>query len=463
MNIRSTLWMVAGAVVLLGLGLFAWRQAHQRDEFSEELVGEAQGAKAPGTTPGGLELPGDWAQWRGPAREGRPPADIGRQLAGAFPSATAWEHALGEGYSSPIVSGNRLFVMGRRDPDETLACLDPATGKTVWEKAWPTPFKSDFGNGPRSTPALAGDKVVSLGIAGDLRVVNAADGALAWSVGFSEGLSKTAPQWGFSGSPLVLGNLVIAQPGAPSGVVAWDLATGKEAWRAKGLENDPAGYSSPVAAAFPGGTQVVALTAKRVAGLDPATGSLLWEFPWETDFEVNAATPLVWAGGDDHPEIRYVFVTSGYGKGCALLRVAGSAGAFEARQVYHVRGLRGHFGTPVRVGDHIYGFDEQMLVCLDWRTGKTVWKHRGYAKGSLIALEDYLAVLGEKGVVALLKATPEAPTELTRSEPFGQAGPRNGRCWTAPVAARGLLLVRDESRLLALKNEASTGPRGAER
>ena len=169
MNIRSTLWMVAGAVVLLGLGLFAWRQAHQRDEFSEELVGEAQGAKAPGTTPGGLELPGDWAQWRGPAREGRPPADIGRQLAGAFPSATAWEHALGEGYYSPIVSGNRLFVMGRRDPDETLACLDPATGKTVWEKAWPTPFKSDFGNGPRSTPALAGDKVVSLGIAGDLR------------------------------------------------------------------------------------------------------------------------------------------------------------------------------------------------------------------------------------------------------------------------------------------------------
>lgn len=463
MKISSALWMLAGTGIILALGLFAWNQARQKDEVSEELVGEARETKAPSGPPVSLELAGDWAQWRGPTREGKPPADIARALAEAFPSSVAWEHTLGEGYSSPIVSGDRLFVMGRRDPDETLACLDPATGKTVWEKSWPTPFKCEFGNGPRSTPALADNLVVSLGIAGDLRVVRAADGEPVWGVRFGDGLSKSPPQWGFSGSPLVLGGLVIAQPGAPGGMVAWDLASGKEKWRAKELESDPAGYSSPVAAAFPGGTQVVTLTARRLAGLDPANGSLLWQFPWETDFDINVATPLVWPAGDDHPEIRYVFVTSGYGRGCALVRVSGSGSSFEARQVYHVRGLRSHFGTPVRVGDHIFGFDEQMLVCLDWRTGKTLWKKRGYAKGTLIALENHLAVLGEKGILALLKASPEPPDELARNEPFGQPGPRNGRCWTAPVAARGLLLVRDESRLLALKKDASAVPRGAER
>lgn len=462
MNNRWIVFLALGTAGLAGLGWFAWQQSRNRDEFSEELLVEALESKV-SSGPVGLEIPGDWPQWRGPTREGKPAPSVAGGLVDSFPGALAWEHSPGEGYSSPVVAGNRVYMMGRREPDETLCCLELATGKTVWEQSWPTPFKCDFGNGPRATPVLANGKVVSIGIAGDLRVVNADDGKPAWSVRFADGLARAAPQWGYSGSPLVLGDLVIAQAGAPAGLVAWDLATGREVWRAAGLDSDPAGYSSPVAAAFPGGAQIVALSARRVAGIHPTSGSLLWEFPWETDFEVNAATPLVWTGGEEHPGIRYVFITSGYGKGCALIRVSESGGSFEARQVYHVRGLRSHFGTPVRVGDHVYGFDEQMLVCLDWRTGKVAWKHRGYAKGTLVALEGHLAVLGEKGTLALLKATPEGPVEVARHEPFGEAGPRNGRCWTGPVPARGMMFVRDESRLLALKGVASVEPPGARR
>lgn len=457
---RSRFFILAGSVLALALGVFAWQQARNREVFSAELVDEAQESREISTT-GNQELAGDWPQWRGPARDGQVATSVAKALIADWPNGVAWEFAIGEGYSSPIVSDDRIWAMGRRDDLEILSCLNRASGAVVWEQSWPCAFKNDFGNGPRATPVLANGHVVTLGAQGDLRVVNAATGAPVWNIAFKEGLGHKTPQWGVSGSPLVIDGLVVAQPGAPAGLVAWELASGKEVWRTGELANDPSGYSSPMVAHFPGGTQIVALSAKRLAGINPATGAMLWDIPWETDFEVNAATPLVWSASSDNGEFRYVFVSSGYGKGCALFRVNSANGSWNVQQVYHARAMRSHFGTPVRLGDHIYGFDEQMLVCLDWRTGKAVWKQRGYGKGTLIAFEGHLAVLGDHGLLALIKANPEKCEEVRRLELFTPNGPANGRCWTAPVASRDGLLVRDEARMFMVKKNMPANTPGA--
>jgi hypothetical protein len=191
--------------------------------------------------------------------------------------------------------------------------------------------------------------------------------------------------------------------------------------------------------------QVVFFTGRRLLGVTPDEGKLLWEFPWHTSFEVNAATPLPIRAERDGKVHDYVFISSGYDKGCALVKISSAGKRFEARAVYTSNDLCCHFSTPVRIGDCLYALDEKRdLTCLDVRTGQVKWRQRGFQKGSLIGADGHLIVLGEKGRLALVEADPEQYRELARAQPF------RDRCWSLPVLAGGRLLLRDQKKVLCL-------------
>jgi outer membrane protein assembly factor BamB len=232
-------------------------------------------------------------------------------------------------------------------------------------------------------------------------------------------------------NPLVEGDLIIVQPGAGQGksIAAFDRWDGRPVWRAG---NDPGGYSSPMAATIAGLRQIVFMSGESLSASDVRDGRILWSVPWMNAQKLNVATPVLTQ--------KDVFVSSGYGKGCALLEVTRSPGGdFSAKPVYESLRMRNQFSTCVLLGDHLYGFDENFLACMEFRTGKITWKERGgFGKGCLIAADGKLIVLGENGNLALVEARPDVYRELAS----GRIS--TSRCWALPSLAGGLLFVRDQ-------------------
>lgn len=200
------------------------------------------------------------------------------------------------------------------------------------------------------------------------------------------------------------------------------------------------GYSSPIAVSAAGVRQLLVFTNEALVSLSPTDGKIYWRYPWKTANGFNIATPL--AFGD------YVLISSAYGKGCALLEIAADAGGPpQVRRVYEHNRLRNYFASSVRWGDHLYGFDEKDLVCMDLHTGAEAWREKGsrsFGKGSLLAAAGHLIVLGEGGTLWLIEATPAGYHEKASCRVS------ENKCWTVPVLADGKLYVRDESHLVCL-------------
>jgi outer membrane protein assembly factor BamB len=311
--------------------------------------------------------------------------------------------------------------MAQQSDEETTLCLDADTGRTVWRSGVKAKFdQASAGPGPHATPTVSGDRVYVVGATGLFRCLHAATGAEIWQVDLIRELGVMAPTYGVSTSPLVDGDRVIIVQGP---VAAFDRRTGKLAWKSGG---DRPAHSSAVLATLAGRRQIVAVTGQSVVGLNSDGGGALWTFPWETRGDYNIATPLV-AGS-------YVFVSSGYGKGCALIEV----GRSEARAVYEHNRMRNVFSSCVLHRDQVYGFDENLLVCMDLRTGAIRWKQRGFEKGAVVRVGDRLIVLGEAGRLALVDPSPDAYRELATADVS------KTRCWAGPSPARGRLYFRDQ-------------------
>jgi outer membrane protein assembly factor BamB len=306
----------------------------------------------------------------------------------------------------------------------------------LWRFRYPNRYEERFGSGPRSTPAVDGGLVYAVGPTGILHCLRADTGAKVWRCDLADQFKAPLPRYGVAFSPLVEGDLVIVMPGGPgAAVAAFDKRTGTLVWKAL---DDPVGYSSPVATTAASVRQVLVLTNKALVSLRPQDGRVFWRQSWEPVGGFNIATPL--AFGD------YIFVSSGYGKGCALFEVSlREDGSPQAGLVYAHRWMRNYFASSVRCKDHIYGFDNTDLACLDVRTGTIVWRHRSrFRKGSLLIAGNRLIVLGEQGRLALAEATPEGYREKSAFRVSVN------KCWTVPVLAGGKLYVRDEGRLVCL-------------
>lgn len=391
---------------------------------------------APVPTPSAA-APGDWPRWRGVNFDGASP-ETG--LPSSWPASglkELWRVPLGAGYSGISVVQGRLFTMASVGNDEFVICLDAASGRPLWKFRTASNYENNFGGGPRAQPTVEGGRVYALGAKADLVCLHAADGQKIWEMSIEGQFNSQIPRqwWGFSMSPLIEGDMLIINPGGRSAsVVALNKADGKLIW--KSGEGGPA-YASPIAVTVGGVRQAIAFSSSAVMGLDPKTGKVYWTFPWTTRFDANIATPLL--AGD------HLFISTGYGTGCALLKLSAEGGVPKASEVYRNKEMKNHFNSSVAFQDHVYGFDDAALKCLELKTGRAKWEQQGFAKGSLLLADGHLIILGERGDLAMAKAAPDGYEEKSRMKVF------NTKTWTMPTLAGGKLYLRDEKEIVCLQ------------
>jgi outer membrane protein assembly factor BamB len=383
---------------------------------------------------------GDWPGWRGP--EG---AGISRETGirepwpeGGLP--VLWRIDVGSGFSSFAAVGARLFTMDQVSDRQRVLCLDAETGRTLWSHDLEEGFGDwQGGDGPRATPAVKGDLVYALGARGTLAALSTLDGRPAWRLDVLEKFRAKNIQWGLSGSPVVEGGVLVVPVGAPNApIVAFDLESGQVAWRSgSDGQGDRAGYSTPYAITHAGSRQILAFLGRSIVSLEPEGGKVLWRYYWRTDWDVNAAAPIYHDG--------HVFISSGYDRGSALLRVPAQKGGIPEK-VWESRVLRNKFSSSVLHEGHLYGFDETRLKCVEMKTGEEKWKQSGFGYGSLLLVDGRLVILGDAGDLALARATPTRYVETAR-----MARVIPGRSWTVPVLHRGILYLRNLKQAVALR------------
>jgi outer membrane protein assembly factor BamB len=379
----------------------------------------------------------DWPQFLGQARNGSS-AETGlltQWPAGGPP--LVWKIAgLGEGYSDVSVAQGRIFTMGQNGPDEFVVALDAATGKSLWQVTITNQAYSEgHGNGPRGTPTVDGDKLYAEAADGTLVCLEVQTGKKIWGLNFQKDFRAAQPHWAYSESPLVEGENLIVTPGAPDAtIVALDKNNGKVVW--KSPVGDTAGYSSPIVAQVGDIRHFIQLTAQGVVGVRASDGKLLWRYDKVANHTANIATPIY--------RDPYVFVSTEYGVGCALLKLTNEGGTIKATEIYFNRDMQTKNSTAVLQGNWVYGFNHTILTAMNLMTGEVAWKDRSVGdKGSVTLAEGKLYVLGENGNVALVEATPEGYKEISRFTISKSDWP----AYPPLVISNGKMFLREEDNL----------------
>ena len=382
------------------------------------------------------QAPADWSQWRGPNRDGHS-AETG--LLQSWPQGgprRVWQASgAGDGFSSFSASHGRLYTQGARGATEYVMSFDAATGKKLWETANGSRYRNAQGDGPRSTPTVDGDRIYALGGAGRLSALHAASGKVIWSVDLVDVFGGITPGWGYSESPLIIGDRIVLNAGGRrASIVAIHKADGKTLWQ---NHNDEAGYSSPVLLRTGSFQQVVFFTGQRALAVDPRDGRLLWSYNRAANNTANIATPVVRGNR--------VFVSSDYGTGGGLVNVRAAGVIAAAEEVYFTREMRNHHSSSVLVGDTLYGFSSSILTALNFDSGKMVWRDRSVGKGSLIYADNRLYLYSENGVVGLAEPSPTAYREHGRFSITASGSPT----WSHPIITNGKLILRDQDAVYA--------------
>jgi outer membrane protein assembly factor BamB len=389
-----------------------------------------------------------WPQWGGPTRDFRVPG-AGLHWTGAAP-ARAWQRDLGDGFSSIVGDSKTLYAAWRRDRAVVVAALDAATGRARWEQALddellPNMFL-EYGRGPNSTPAIVGSRLFVTTFTGTLAALDLSTGRVAWRKELWRELRGTFRDVGYSNSPLAFRDLIILPVGGRGrGLAAFRQSDGSVAWMAGDLEN---AMSSPVLIDLDGETQLVALMVEGLAGFEPATGRQLWLHPHNTQYEVNAATP-VW-----HAASRTLVVSSAYDGGARAIRLERAGGKTQASEAWFNRRLRVHHGNMMLLGDHLYGssgdFGPAPLTAIEVRTGRVVWQDRAFPKVNLVQAGDRTIVLDEDGQLAIATLTPAGLTVHQRAPVTTKLS------WTAPTLIGNRLYIRDRRTLVAIDLQAGS-------
>jgi outer membrane protein assembly factor BamB len=382
----------------------------------------------------------DWPQFLGPRRDG----SYAGEISSAWPKegpARSWQKDVGAGFAGPAVAQGKVYIFHRVANEEKLDCLDAKTGNAVWSNGYPTEYRDGFGfdPGPRSVPTVAEGRIFSYGADGMISAVGARTGATLWRVDAKKEFGSPQGWFGRACAPLVFGDVVLLNVGGPNGngIVALDVTNGKLRWKAS---NDEASYSSPTVATFDGKTNALFVTRHNFIGLDPATGKMFFEFPFGPTerASVTAATPLV--------EGNLVFVSGCYGAGSAALRIENE----KPKKIWASEELMlNHYATCVHRGDLLFGFDGRQesgaaFACIDWKTGKQLWRKDQFGAGAVVIAGDRLLILLDTGELVLAEANGNAYNELQRAQVLGSGG----RAY--PALADGFCYARDKSKLVRL-------------
>jgi len=382
-----------------------------------------------------------WSDFRGPNRAG---VYAETPLLAAWPAdglKPLWKQPVGGGYASFVVAGGVAFTIEQRRGNEVVAAYDLRSGRELWTNAWAALFSESMGgDGPRATPVWHEGKLYALGATGEFRCLDAATGKVIWSKNILSDNRATNVEWGMANSPLIVDDMVIVTPGGRSegrSVVAYNKLTGDRVW---GALDDKAAYASPMLANLAGERQMLIVTAKRLAGLRPETGELLWDFPWVTMYDTNSAQPIAVDG-------EHVFISAGYDHGSALVKIAKGERGYSATPVWENRNLKNRFNSSVLHDGHIYGFDESIFACIDARTGERKWKAGRYGYGQALLATGggpaRIIVITESGDLVLVDPSPAELKELARFSAL------EGKTWNHPALAEGILLVRNTREMAA--------------
>jgi outer membrane protein assembly factor BamB len=388
----------------------------------------------------------DWPAWRGPNRDGIcQEKGLLQEWPKGGPKLLWKATGLGIGFGGPAVVGDVLYLMGGNEDKEWVFALDVSRqGKQLWASET-GPIRSGGGGkpGPRSTPSVDGDRLYTLGIAGDLVSMDIKDGRIVWRHDLVKDFGGAIPQWGYAESVLVDGPWVVCTPGGwQNTIVALDKTNGKRVWGSS--VGDPADYSSVIKVTIDGVKQYVNLTKKGVIGVDAEDGMFLWRWDAPANKVANIAT-CIWQ--DDT-----IFASSDYGAGAGLVRIDHrSKDRWLPKEVYFTKKLENHHGGMILRDGALYGCSggnspPAILTCLDFATGKVKWTDRSSGKVSLLWADGMLYCRSEKGPLSLVEATPEGFKLRGR---FNQPYRSRANSWPHPVISGGVLYLRDQDVLLA--------------
>ena len=369
----------------------------------------------------------DWPVFRGPNHNGISPE---KGWSTNWPPAgpkVLWRANVGLGFSSFTVAGGRAYTMGNAAGQDSVSAFDAATGKVLWRHSYPCPLGADYYQGGTSaTPTVDGNVVYTLSRKGNLFALDAAKGTVLWARNIMNELAvNEANNWGFGGSPVVEGDLLLLNAGAAG--AAFEKATGKVVWKSAGK----AGYSTPLP--FGSGVRraVLLFAGRSLVAVEPESGREIWTYPWATQYDVNAADPVII--GDR------IIISSGYAAGAAGLQLQGN----RVTRLWHNKNLFAHFATGVALDGYLYAIHGHAgtvpgdLRCLDPKTGAIKWTDRPVGLGGLTAADGKLIILSEKGELIIALPSPDSFQPIARAQILG------GTCWAAPVLANGRIYLRN--------------------
>lgn len=380
----------------------------------------------------------DWPQWRGPNRTGVSPETRWVSEGAEEP---LWTVDVGRGYSSPSIANGRLFVRGFFGGDgeektgvDVTSCLDAETGETIWTHESPSRLWDNMhGGGTLTTPTVDGDVVYALSRMGPLVAHSVEDGEVIWERQLDEELSVGLGPFGLCSSPVVIGDVLYLNVGK---TVALDKRTGKTIWETK--DYGPS-YATPEPFELDGKELLAIFNAAGLAVLERASGKELALHPWTSNYNVNAASPIV-------VENR-IFISTGYNEiGCAMLALTDEG----LEVVWANRSMNSLMNGCVLVDDMLVGFDRKELSCLDL-DGKVLWTERGLGRGTVIAADDRLIVLSEDGELIVAPVSRESFQPESRVKVFDE-----GPCWTTPVLASGRIYCRNGLGELVCRDHRAT-------
>jgi outer membrane protein assembly factor BamB len=457
----ALVWLLTGLAWLLfkpvyngdmGIVSFRLRFGRDADELLEDVAAQARAddwqttprdyprflGKGPWAEVAGVQLATDW--------EANPPRQV-------------WRREIGAGWSAFAIVGPYAVTQEQRGEEELVTCYRVADGSPVWVHADPVRFDPGAagglgGPGPRATPTIVGDRIITQGATGLVNCLDARTGEEIWSRDTIAESGAALPIWGKSGSPLIVNNLVVISVGVSAeekaaaggqkvkkrktSLCAYDLKSGKQRWCAG--THRPS-YASPVAAMFGGEQQIVCVNEGYVTAHRAKNGEVLWEIPWPSEHDTSASCsqPVPLAGDR-------LFLSKGYSWGSSLFQVKrGEAGVWNAlslwdRPIKPV--MKTKFSNVVIRDGFVYGLDDVLMSCIELETGRVQWKKRrsrGFGHGQVLLVGHAIVVLSESGELALVEASPKKYRELASI----QALDPGHVTWNNPAFSAPFLLVRN--------------------
>jgi outer membrane protein assembly factor BamB len=385
-----------------------------------------------------------WLQWGGPNRDFKVATQGIKESWTAGAPKQLWSRPLGEGHSTILVDQGRLYTMYSNGNREVIISLDAATGKTAWEfpyEANTSGLDLGFGKGPHSTPLIIGNLIYAVGVMGTMHALDKNNGRIVWKHDLWSELGGHFDDRGYSPSPVAYRNTVIVPVGGRSGqcLMAFDQRTGAVVWKNVNFTPAPA---SPMIINVGGQDQIVHFGQNEIYGADATNGNLLWSHPHKTEYGLNISTP-VWDPSDG-----LLFMSSAYGTGSRVIRLARSGDQTTVTQVWANNRVRIHFGNAVRIGDLAYGssgdFGPAFFTAVNVKDGKVAWQDRAMARASFLHADNKFIILDEDGALAI------ASPGQSGLQIHAKTSVMKKLAWTAPTLSGTKLYLRDRGTIMAL-------------